>query len=624
MDNIKIKKVYFILILSFILTLFKLYAFCDLKMNDNLTNKLKEMDNKEEINITIFMKDQFDFEKIKGKLLNKTKSEKRSIILHSLKDFNEKNQVNILKFINNGIKKGNVNEFKKYLIINGFSIKTNKDTILKISIREDVKYIMYLIYPVKADEKQNLKGVKSLKTNNNSDKVYDTLYDKNFNYNVEWNIRKVGAPQAWNIGYDGTGVTVAVLDSGVSFEHQDLKDQFMATDVDDPEMYKYWYDPYNLTTFPNDNNGHGTHVCGLVCGLFYDGTYIGVAKGAKWIAGKVFQSTLFYDDWSMLLDTLDWVINPDGDINTIDDIPDIINISWGTTKLDTDLHGCIIAMVNLEIFVVCAAGNKDIGVNNIIYPAQYKQSFAVSSIDYCNELSCFSLKGFVNVNKIKPNCVAPGSYENCPSGDSMGKIPYYVDKPHKYNYDKSSTTGIKSSWNNGNYKYLNGTSMSAPQIAGVAAILLSFDPSLKVNQIQEILQNSAKDLGIEGPDKEYGYGLVIASKSIKYALANWEENGYDTGLPDSNLSASFFDENKTIKLEWTGSDDSAVKDYIIQYKINSGDWKNWKKDDCISKPRINKLEPITLFPWREFAKNGDTIYFRSIARDVYLREEEFP
>ncbi len=136
----------------------------------------------------------------------------------------------------------------------------------------------------------------------------------------EWNIAAVHAPQVWNLGYSGQNTVVGVLDSGADPAHQDLVGQYRGGT-------NSWYDPYGQhLTKPYDASGHGTSVTSLIVGGSADGTGLGVAPGAKWIAARVFDDSGKGLTSSIHL-AFQWMLNPDGNAATTD-FPDVVNASW--------------------------------------------------------------------------------------------------------------------------------------------------------------------------------------------------------------------------------------------------------------------------------------------------------
>ena len=131
---------------------------------------------------------------------------------------------------------------------------------------------------------------------------------------ASWNISAIGADTLWNLGYTGSGVVVASMDTGVDGAHPDLISTWRGGS-------NSWFDPHNQYSFPTDTDGHGTQTMGVILAS----QAIGVAPSANWIAVKIFDDT----GSSAISDIhagFQWLMDPDDDPNT-DDAPDIVNNS---------------------------------------------------------------------------------------------------------------------------------------------------------------------------------------------------------------------------------------------------------------------------------------------------------
>jgi hypothetical protein len=199
---------------------------------------------------------------------------------------------------------------------------------------------------------------------------------------------------------------------------------------------------------------------------------------------------------SDILDAFEWALDPDGDPNTTDDVPDVILNSWGIPEglfapCDETFH---IVTDNVEaagIVTIFAAGNEGPDPSTIRNPADRAStpinSFAVGAVDNNKVVAGFSSRGpsSCDPTEIKPEVVAPG-------------------------------IGVRSSYKGGGYMSMTGTSMAAPYIAGLVALMRQYNPDASVDQIKNALLQSCTDLGDSGEDNAYGYGLPDAERLLDY------------------------------------------------------------------------------------------------------------
>lgn len=320
---------------------------------------------------------------------------------------------------------------------------------------------------------------------------------------VQPNLITVGADQAWAAGYDGSGTIVCSFDTGVEGDHPALSENWNGRDADSGAS---WYDPFGGNASPHIFNEageaehHGTHAMGIMVG--HDdltGDTLGVAPGAKWISAAVIDLP-----YVSLLKAFQWAADPDGDPNTVDDLPDVINHSWGIPKNDLGCDDYLgEAIDNLEalgVINIFAAGNEGPGESTVTYPANRAvdqfDNFAVGNLNHnINTISYNSSRGPSDCDgtSIKPNVVAPGYF-------------------------------IVSSYNGG-LAELSGTSMAAPHVSGAAAILRQAFPSATPSEIKEALLNTAAvppEAGLSGPNNDYGWGLINIPAALAYLSAATE------------------------------------------------------------------------------------------------------
>ncbi|NJE60567.1 S8 family serine peptidase [Thermococcus sp. 21S7] len=296
-------------------------------------------------------------------------------------------------------------------------------------------------------------------------------------------VSQIGADTVWNsLGYDGSGIVVAVIDTGIDASHPDLKGKVVA-----------WYDVVNGKTTPYDDNGHGTHVAGIVAGTgAVNSRYIGVAPGAKLVGVKV----LAADGSGTISDIIagvDWVVQNKDKYGI-----KVINLSLGSSQSSDGTDSLSQAVNNAWAsgLVVCvAAGNSGPKTYTVGSPAAADKVITVGAVDSTDTIASFSSRGPTADGRLKPEVVAPGVDIIAPraSGTSMGT-------PIDNYYTKAS-----------------GTSMATPHVAGAAALILQAHPTWSPDKIKTAFIETAD---IVKPDEiadiAYGAGRINVYKAINY------------------------------------------------------------------------------------------------------------
>ncbi|UII55693.1 S8 family serine peptidase [Cytobacillus spongiae] len=256
----------------------------------------------------------------------------------------------------------------------------------------------------------------------------------------------------------GKGIKVAIIDTGVATDHPDLtvRDGTCALES------------YKCKNSYNDDNGHGTHVAGVVAAKDNDYGIVGVAPYAEIYAVKALDQ---YGNGTTttIMAGLDWAIKQD---------VDIINLSLTTPFEDYGMKALIDQAVSKGIIVIAAAGNEGtrLGTDNtVLYPAKFPNVIAVSAVNQSNHRINSSSTG----SEVELAAPGDGVYSTLPTSiDSDG------------------------------YGYMTGTSMATPFVAGLAALYKEKYPNYTNTQIRTLLQQNARDLGSPGRDTFYGYGLA--------------------------------------------------------------------------------------------------------------------
>lgn len=335
---------------------------------------------------------------------------------------------------------------------------------------------------------------------------------------VEWNIQKINAPAAWARGFTGQGVVIGGQDTGYDWQHPALKGKYRGWNGVSANHNYNWHDAIHSgggycgpnSPIPCDDGYHGTHTMGTMVGDDGAGNQIGVAPGARWIGCRNMDQEVGTP--ATYSECYQWFIAPT-DLNGAnprpDLAPDVINNSWSCPPSEgcTDPNVLKTVVENLRaagILTVHAAGNEGNQCSTVQNPAAiYDASFTVGATDINDNIAAFSSRGPVSVdgsNRMKPDVSAPG----------VGVRSSY---PTRYN------SSLYISW--------NGTSMAAPHVAGLAALLLSARPDLagEVDQLEELIAQSAVPRtlsqicgGVPGdqvPNNTYGWGRVDIWRTLQ-------------------------------------------------------------------------------------------------------------
>ncbi len=302
-------------------------------------------------------------------------------------------------------------------------------------------------------------------------------------YNNSWGVKYIGTQLVHDQGINGSGVKVAVLDTGINYTNPDLAG-----------VYKGGYDFIYNDTDPWDDNCrlygscHGTHVSGIIAAQNNGFGVIGVAPGVDIYAVKVLDAAGF-GSAEYVLSGIEWAY---------DHNMDIISMSLGSTENNTAVFDAVNAAYKAGIILVASSGNTR--GNPALYPAAYDSVIGVTAIDALGKNTSFS--------PIDP------TIEIAAPGVSV----YSTADP---------------------YRYLSGTSMAAPHVTGVIALILSAgfsdvngDGITDNKDVRQIIDDSARDTGVLGRDAIYGYGILDASNAVLGISSPYINVSIDTDLED--------------------------------------------------------------------------------------------
>lgn len=332
---------------------------------------------------------------------------------------------------------------------------------------------------------------------------------------VEPNIVVIGAPDVWALDARGQGVVIGGQDTGYHWQHPALMDKYQGWDGDSVDHNYSWHDAIHSgggdcgpdASEPCDDHGHGTHTMGIMLGDDGGGNQIGVAPDARWIGCRNMDQGSGRP--STYTECFQWFVAPtdlNGENPDPARAPHIINNSWACPPWEqceapTILQTVVENVRAAGIVIVSSAGNEGPNCESIRYPpAIYDATLSVGAVDNADNIAGFSSRGPVTEdesNRLKPDIVAPGA-------------------------------GIRSSLPGAGYGRLSGTSMAAPHVAGLVALLISAKPPLSgdVAALEAAIMSSAVPLtseqncgdisGDSVPNHTFGYGRIDALEAYDY------------------------------------------------------------------------------------------------------------
>jgi subtilisin family serine protease len=300
-------------------------------------------------------------------------------------------------------------------------------------------------------------------------------------------VPQIGANQVWDLGYNGSGVKVAIVDSGIDGDHPDLNGGKIVA----------WADFVNgQNATPYDDYGHGTHCAGIAAGTgsASDGLYTGVAPGASLMDAKVLNETGsgYFSD---LVKGIEWAVANNAQV---------ISLSLGAYPHNQTLDDAVDSAIEQGVIVVVAAGNYgEYGSGYITCPGDDPNAITVGAVYDNDTIAPFSSTGLTYDGHVKPDIIAPGVWIISAKAGGNSHTGYYMTK--------------------------SGTSMATPMIAGTVALMLQKNSSLTPAQVKDILENTAKPLKVNLtdpiPNNVYGWGRVQAKCAVDNVTISMIEPG---------------------------------------------------------------------------------------------------
>lgn len=325
-------RLFILTVLLSILSCNNIFAQFNFVPEDVIDSELREILEKnadDKVSVNIMLKSQMDEKVLQASSARATdKESKRQIVVEKLKEFSKETQHEIISILQAEEKNSGVTDISSNWLINMINCTASAEVIYKIAEHPDVFHIFYnkeekMIWDEKPEPARSTTGMTA-------------------------NITQVNADDVWGLGYTGEGVIVAVIDSGVNYNHVDLKDHLW----DGGEQYpNHGYDFVNNDNDPMDDNGHGSHCAGTICGDGTSGTQTGMAPDATLMCIKVLNNKGS--------GSLQGILN--GIQFALDNGADIISLSLGASHPDAStsqyMRSIFVNVLNADVVAAVAAGN---------------------------------------------------------------------------------------------------------------------------------------------------------------------------------------------------------------------------------------------------------------------------
>ena len=497
-------------------------------ISNRLTEQIETSRDGELIKINIIMREKFDTYNLLRNVEDMEKEQRRSYVISVLKEFASLSQRGILENLNMLQLTDQVSDVNALWIINVINCYATPTAIYKLAERADIELIDHDFYQIILDPSENKEAYFEEGNVNNRE--------------ITWNVNKVNAPQVWALGYDGEGVIVALIDTGVNYNHNDLKDHVWVH----PDFPYHGYNFANNNNNPMDDNGHGTHCAGTVAGDGSSGSQTGVAPAATIMCLKVLDSS-GGGQQSSIWSATEFAVEHGAHV---------LSLSlgwlhaWGPNRqlfrqaFDNVLAAGVVSSV--------AAGNE--GEQQGLYPVpdnirtpgdcpppwlhpdqtltgELSSVICVGATNSGDGVAGFSGRGPCTWQSVSP-------YNDYPYPSDIGLIRPDISAPgvNIKSLAHYSNTGYESGW--------EGTSMATPCAAGIMALMLHKNPLLTPAQISQILEETTVVLQ-PGKNNNSGSGRVNALAAIEatpgpgpayYSHSINDETGNNNGQLDPGES----------------------------------------------------------------------------------------
>jgi subtilisin family serine protease len=520
-----------------------------------LVEIMSQKGDAEKIRINIRLSSQYDHQHLfsqSRRIIDP--SSRRQFVVEELKRFTADEQSSLLEYLEQMQTQGHVDDIRPLWIGNMISCKASPEAIVNLTWRKDIARVDY-------DQARQM-----LDVHWNENNKEQTKAENETSPSIVWSVSHVNAPQVWSQGITGEDVIVAVIDSGINYNHLDLLGRMW--EHPDYPFHGYNFIKNNHSTI--DNRGHGTHCAGTVAGNGTAGVMTGIAPGATIMSLKVsnedgasteaavwaaIQFAVEYGAHVMSI-SLGWINtwNPD-------------RAMW-RTAMNNALSAGVIASVG--------AGNEATSTFLVppiqvrtpgdvpppwTHPHQTLQGgnsavVSVGSTTITDQISEFSSKGPVTWQNVIP-------FYDYPYGEQMGLIRPDVTAPG------SDITSLSNTSNTG-YRVSSGTSMATPAVAGLMALMLSKNAYLLPEEVCQIIQETAVPLSLF-KNNTFGSGridVLAAVNEVPYRAISFKSYTINDYLGNND---GLINPGETVSLDITleNNAEESYQDVMFSISVNS-------------------------------------------------------
>ena len=483
-------------LLFFFLVILSMSGYAQPVIDPLLSEEMSLRNEDEKIEVIVIMKSQYDREQLNRRAgYYVTRAERREFVVNELKAFAEASQYDLKQSISEMEHRGMVSSPTVLWMANALYINATKAAIQSLALHDDIAIIGFA------------KEYKCIPDGEEQKPV-------TMKREITPNVLQVRADQVWDLGYKGEGVVVALIDSGVNYRHVDVADHLW--DGGD-EFPHHGYDVYNHDNNPVDDNGHGSHCAGILCGDGTGGTHTGMAPEVTLMCVKSMGAS-GHCNAANLSEGIQWAIEHGCDM---------FSMSMGLIKAsNTDcalLRRTCEAALDAGIVAAVAAGNEGDKLSE--YPIPYNVRTPGScpppymdGIQAQNPggLSCVVCVGAVDYND---NAAPFTSHGPVTWISSEGDYPYINGSTSRFGLIRPDVCapGMEilslDLYGNG-YHPDSGTSMATPCVAGCMALMLSKNINLMPSDICRLLEETAVPIE-DGKSNIYGFGRVDALAAVE-------------------------------------------------------------------------------------------------------------